>query len=341
MRRSERRDERVWNKILRKERYEKYMRRMKRRDMQRARAKEEKRRRRMRREMRELRRKRMKRMKAQFVREMEVEKRRESAYKLLNKLIASSIKEYGAGSLPKGALKTLATLKGETSEKKEKIDWSRRRRLVDDHGVDGDITMMVRCKMVIAGPRNGYLSRFEVCVCCTLGDRIHGEWSVDLKWMEKQRHNGLPNGSTNGAEHTMTGRMGQYVDKMQLDIHNAIDNELEENVICGGLPSYIGYRMCMEHAVMTGTDDQWDVVLYFQRNDNAENELLQQNNAWEALEDVFHLNDDCDWDETNVIAADGTQWIEKCSHLSIATVCIERFNVSDSRGSIQFVSKRE
>lgn len=264
----------------------------------------------------------MEKMKAQFIREMEMEKRRESAYHLLNKLIESAVMDHGAASLPKGALQTLAKLKGQT-----------KRRLINGDYDDGDdlkldaITMVVRCKMMDE-------LQFEICVRQSLEDPSNRNWSVDLKSRDnidsKQQMV-----SMDRSMKTIGNPISEtiYVDRIQLELHSVYG--VEENVVCGSVP-YVPYRMCIQQR----GGDAMDTVMYFEKDDengNGEEAL----NEWRVLESVFHFGDDRDWDGMNEISSlDGQQWTEKCRHLSIAIVCLQRFNESESRGSIQFVSKR-
>lgn len=281
----------------------------------------------------------MEKMKEQFIREMEMEKRRESAYHLLNKLIESAVMDHGAGALPKGALKTLAQLKGQT-----------KRRLIGDR--DGpfqreldtvgereeeDIRMVVRCK-IMEGTNRGRRD-FEVCVRYGFVDR---SWNMELKW--RVDGNGMFTAlsidrdevsRTNPMADDMAKVTGNYVDMMQLDVQSG--NEWKDDPVCGLIP-YSSYQMCMQQEPMEGTVNELDTVLYFEKNHKEEGDHKY---LMELEQSAVRFSDDRVWNEINTITFPGQQWTEKCNHLSIASVCIQRFNGSVSRGSIQFVSTRE
>merc|ERR1712048_787130 len=90
-----------------------------------------------------------------------------------------------------------------------------------------------------------------------------------------------------------------------------------ETVFCTDPLPIIPYRMCI-------ADDEWDGTL-----------------EMNALDEVLLFNDERDWDEINVIADAARTWTEKCKHLSIATLCLECFSVTDCKGTFHFVSDRE
>ena len=124
------------------------------------------------------------------------------------------------------------------------------------------------------------------------------------------------------------------------------DINYDEYIECSIQFEHLPFKMCMKQ-IKNENDNTKDTVLYFEKDINDEFDINGQysfqvkeyiDNLFEN--NIFYFNNNDDWDEIIVIESNlNMNWIKKCNHkLLIGKVCIEQFDINDSRGSIKFQS---
>merc|ERR1712228_1065301 len=248
-------------------------------------------------------------MRADYRRELKFERKREGAYNLLNKLIASAFGH--------------KHMRGHTAAGQEAFEQRRRRLEKEDVLV---IDMVSKCKII-----EEYDGDFEFCANYNVGDKF---FSFDIKLIDKKAMNALDY-RMNSNDVAVDDLMYFNEYELYFNVADIVeydgDDRIFEYVECSEYIEDLLVRMCMKQIV--NEQGEIDLMLYFENYSEIHLKSLE--------DDVFYFNDDRIWNEINTVNGEnGSQWIKKCSFkLMIAKLCIEQFHENDNRASIKLQSE--